>query len=99
MGFLIIEPRYQTFAVKLKIKEHPTAGQLIQLLQTNPPGNPTDATNWFSLLASRVNGMKFILKLLPIGHHPVCFQTLDLPTLNVFQFYLLSRSLFERRVL
>jgi hypothetical protein len=56
MGFLVIQPEYRVYAVKLGIKEHPTAGQLVRLLETNPPGTP-EAANWFRLLASRVNGM------------------------------------------
>ena len=97
MGFLIIQPRYQAYAVKLKIREHPTTGQLIQLLQTNPPGNLADATNWFSLLASRVNGMTLILSFFQ-WIIKLFLQTLDLLTLNVYHYYLLSRSLFEQRV-
>jgi len=57
MGFLVIQPKYQAYAVKLKIKEHPTAAQLVYLLQNNPPGNLAEATDWFRLLASRVNGV------------------------------------------
>lgn len=62
MGFLVIQPKYQAYAVKLKIKEHPTAAQLVYLLQNNPPGNLAEATDWFRLLASRVNGVLSIWK-------------------------------------
>ena len=59
MGFLVLQQKYQPYATKLKIWEHPTALQLITRLQEKPPGNIPDAIKWFSLLASRVNGMSF----------------------------------------
>ncbi|KAF9529296.1 hypothetical protein CPB83DRAFT_906254 [Crepidotus variabilis] len=58
MGFMILQPKYQVHANKLKIREHPSAGHLITLLRSKPPESHAQAVEWFSLLASRVNDFK-----------------------------------------
>ncbi|KAF9562769.1 hypothetical protein CPC08DRAFT_749290 [Agrocybe pediades] len=58
LGFLVLQAPYQAYSSKLKIKEHPSAVQLMSLLQSKPPKNDAEARVMFSLLASRVNDFR-----------------------------------------
>ncbi|KAF9484470.1 hypothetical protein BDN70DRAFT_910674 [Pholiota conissans] len=58
VGFMILEPTYQIHSSKLKVKDHPSASQLMYLLQTKPPPSKGEATDLFRLLAGRVNDFK-----------------------------------------
>lgn len=53
---MTLQPSFLPHATKLKIKEHPSASQLISLLETNPPATAKEAQELFSLLAARVSG-------------------------------------------
>lgn len=59
VGFMVLQSPYEAYSIKLKIKDHPPASQLIHLLQTKPPNSETEAAELFRLLAGRVNGMSF----------------------------------------
>ncbi|KXN90205.1 hypothetical protein AN958_04695 [Leucoagaricus sp. SymC.cos] len=54
LGFMVVHPSIQTEAAKLKIKEHPTTGQLLELLQNKCPKDSEEAKRWFSALSFRV---------------------------------------------
>ncbi|KAF8894925.1 hypothetical protein CPB84DRAFT_1816083 [Gymnopilus junonius] len=58
VGFLVLQPAYQRYMSKLKIKEHPPVSQLMTLLQSKPPGDDVEARVLFRLLAERVNDFR-----------------------------------------
>ncbi|KAF8972951.1 hypothetical protein BDZ97DRAFT_1778504 [Flammula alnicola] len=58
VGFLVLQPSYQTHASKLKIKDHPPTSQLMFLLQSKPPASEAEAAELFRLMAGRVNDFK-----------------------------------------
>ena len=43
-------------AVKLKLKHHPPASELVTLLERSPPGDEEIARQWFEVLSGRVPG-------------------------------------------
>jgi hypothetical protein len=65
LGFMIASPKIQHNAVKLKLKEHPSASQLTTFLQKRQPASKVEAKAWFAVLSSRVNG-DFLSHLLSI---------------------------------
>ncbi len=87
MGFLVLQPKYQPYAGKLRIREHPLAGELVSLLQRKPPSSVSEATSWFRLLASRVNGMSTTLAcFVDSSSHATDFRTSDLERLSTTLF-------------
>jgi hypothetical protein len=56
-GLLVVHPGIQPHDVpKLKLREHPPASLLIDLLSTSPPTNHAEATKFFGTLAGRIAG-------------------------------------------
>ena len=87
VGYMVLQPAYEAYSSKLKIKDHPPASQLVHLLQTKPPNSETDAANLFRLLSGRVNGMSFsYINVGPFSMNVVDFKSVELQRLATVAF-------------
>ncbi|EDR11411.1 uncharacterized protein LACBIDRAFT_313549 [Laccaria bicolor S238N-H82] len=76
LGFLIASPKIQRNAVKLKLKEHPSASQLTTFLQKRRPASKAEAKAWFAVLSGRVNvfSAAHLKSLSQVSFVPVCSE-------------------------
>ena len=62
LGFMVVDPSIQGEALmRLRLQEHPPGSKLLNLLNSAPPATEQIATQYFTILASRVSCMPFSL--------------------------------------